>query len=115
MPLYQLTCIAAHYPEYRFIKELVTRLATHVMDNGGVVRKIDSWGTRTLPQRMKKLRHVHTIGDYWTMQFDASPSTIRSLSRLMHDDPRVIRGTNIKLGEQVKDIRTFSDLTTTRP
>ncbi|KAI0700879.1 ribosomal protein S6 [Cytidiella melzeri] len=101
MPFYQMVCIAAHYKEYRHIKDLVTLCARHVMDNGGVVREIESWGTNTLPVRMKK---THEIGDYWTMHFDASPPVLTSLRKILHYDHRVLRMTTLKLGERVEDI-----------
>lgn len=41
---------------------------------------------------------------YWTMNFDASPRTLQGLNILMKHDPRVIRWTNIKLGERVEDV-----------
>ena len=47
----------------KHIKDLVTRVASHVLDNGGVVRKLDSWGTQTLPQRMRRNKQYHTIGE----------------------------------------------------
>ncbi|KAI0743843.1 ribosomal protein S6 [Daedaleopsis nitida] len=111
MPFYQLVCIAAHYPKYEYIKGLVTRVATHVMDNGGVVRNLESWGTRTLPQRMRKGRHYHNIGDYWAIQFDASPTTLRSLNTIMRHDPQVIRWTSLKVGEKVEDVVRLGERT----
>ncbi|EJF65083.1 ribosomal protein S6 [Dichomitus squalens] len=114
MPFYQLVCIAAHYPEYKHIKDLVTRVASHVLKEGGVVRKLDSWGTCTLPQRMRRNKQYHTIGDYWTMQFDASPTTLRGLNTIMRHDPRVIRWTNLKIGEKVTDVRQFVEKTVDR-
>jgi len=72
MPLYQMVCIAVHFPQFvrppstsptpsptspqEHIKTLVSQSAKLIMDNGGVVRKIESWGTMQLPQRMKKKR-----------------------------------------------------------
>jgi small subunit ribosomal protein S6 len=41
---------------------------------------------------------------YWTMNFDASPKTVAGLSALMQHDLRVIRWSNIKLGEKIEDI-----------
>jgi len=107
MPLYQMLCIAAHYPDYRHIKQLVQQTATHVMHAGGVVRGLDSMGTLTLPQRMKKKgqRNIyHKCGNYWTMQFDTSPRTLPSLNYLMKQDPRVVRWTILKLGTKVEDV-----------
>lgn len=48
------------------IRGLVQQSATHIMRAGGVVRKIESWGTMQLPQRMKKKRTsaYEQIGEY---------------------------------------------------
>ncbi|KAK7053367.1 hypothetical protein VNI00_003993 [Paramarasmius palmivorus] len=74
------------------------------MNSGGVVRKIDSWGTRVLPQRMKRHKQIYGLGDYWTLHFDASPRTIQSLNKIMRQDPLVVRWTVLKLGSKVEDI-----------
>ena len=50
-------------PSQKHIKDLVTLVAKHVMDNGGVVRNLDSWGTLTLPQQMKRHKVRHSIGE----------------------------------------------------
>jgi len=84
------------------------------MNAGGVVRDINSWGTQTLPQRMHRHKKWYTIGDYWTIHFDTSPRTVRSLSSLMRRDPRVIRSTMIKLGDKVEDIVEESERTVNR-
>ena len=36
----------------------------HVMNAGGVVRKIDSWGTKTLPQKIKRNGPLHSVGEW---------------------------------------------------
>ncbi|KAH7888595.1 ribosomal protein S6 [Phlebopus sp. FC_14] len=104
MPFYQMLCIAGHFKEYKHIKDLVTRSARHVMDAGGVVRNIDFWGTQTLPQKMRRHKESFTVGDYWTMYFDTSPRTLRSLTAMMRRDPRVIRWTMLKQGEKVEEV-----------
>ncbi|KAF5316872.1 hypothetical protein D9611_003974 [Ephemerocybe angulata] len=104
MPLYQMFCITKHYPEYMHIRELIRQSATHVMNQGGVVRKIESWGTRTLPQRMKRQGPYVNVGDYWSLYFDTSPRTLRSLNGIMRRDPRVLRWTVLKLADKVEDI-----------
>ncbi|KAJ7287433.1 ribosomal protein S6 [Mycena rebaudengoi] len=104
MPLYRMVCIAAHFPEYKHIHNLVQQSANHILDAGGVVRKIDSWGTQTLPQRMRRHGNYHEIGDYWTMHFDTSPRTLLSLHSIMRRDPRVIRWTVLKLASNAVDI-----------
>ncbi|KAJ7072242.1 ribosomal protein S6 [Mycena amicta] len=104
MPIYQMVCIAAHFPEYKHIQGLAKQSILHILDAGGVVRKIDSWGTRALPQRMRRHGNYHEIGDYWTMHFDTAPRTLLTLNSLMRQDPRVIRWTVLKLGSRPEDI-----------
>ncbi|KAF7306134.1 hypothetical protein HMN09_00768700 [Mycena chlorophos] len=104
MPIYQMLCIAAHFPEYKHIHGLVKQSALHILDAGGVVRNIGSWGTRQLPQRMRRHGNYHEIGDYWTMHFDTAPRTLLTLNRLMRQDPRVIRWTVIKLASRPEDV-----------
>ncbi|KAI0940444.1 hypothetical protein AcW1_003638 [Taiwanofungus camphoratus] len=99
-----MVCIAAHYPEYKHIKGLVQLAATHVMQGGGVVRRLKSWGTLSLPQRMRRHKLYHNVGDYWTMHFDAAPRTLNELSALMRRDPRVVRWTMLKLGDRAEDV-----------
>lgn len=82
MPLYEMLCITTHVSTYvsrlkllkliqvsdeqpiqAHIRELVRQSATHVMNNGGVVRNINSWGTLTLPQRMKRHGPLQSVGE----------------------------------------------------
>lgn len=37
--------------------------ARHVMDQGGVVRNIEYWGTQTLPQVMRRHKKSQTVGE----------------------------------------------------
>jgi len=74
--------------------------ARHVMDQGGVVRNIEYWGTQTLPQVMRRHKKSQNVGDYWTMYFDTSPRTLNSLALKLRQDPRVIRWTMLKQGEK---------------
>lgn len=114
MPFYQMLCIASHFREYKHIKELVTMSAKHIMDQGGVVRNVEYWGTQTLPQPMRRHRQVYTIGDYWTMYFDTSPHGLRSLTGVIRRDPRVIRWTMLKQGDKVGDVVLPREKTVTR-
>lgn len=79
MPLYEMLCISAHVSKYvspllyplacplqsvqQHIRELVRQSAMHVMNSGGVVRKINSWGTQTLPQKMKRNGPLQSVGE----------------------------------------------------
>jgi len=98
------------------ISELVKQTAEAVMQRGGVVRSLDSWGTRLLPAVMKRHEQRHTVGDYWTIHFDASPPVMKSVNFQLGKDPRVIRWTVTKLGEKLNDIAGVKEATVkTRP
>lgn len=76
-----MLCITAHYNEYvrsitlfshcypnaillqKHIKELVRQTAMHVLNAGGVVRGINSWGTCRLPQRMQRHQQYYDKGE----------------------------------------------------
>ncbi|KAG7439994.1 uncharacterized protein BT62DRAFT_957411 [Guyanagaster necrorhizus] len=104
MPLYEMVCIAAHNQEYARIKALVSLTASHIMNAGGVVRKIESWGTHVLPHRMHRHSVTHKLGDYWSLHFDTSPRTLRSLNRVLRQDPLVVRWTILRQGQKIEDV-----------
>ncbi|KIK95147.1 hypothetical protein PAXRUDRAFT_141354 [Paxillus rubicundulus Ve08.2h10] len=104
MPFYKMLCITSHFREYKHIKDLVTISARHVMNQGGVVRNIEFWGTQTLPHVMRRHKQNYTVGDYWTMYFDTSPLTVNSLTATIRRDPRVIGWTVLKQGEKIEDV-----------
>jgi small subunit ribosomal protein S6 len=41
---------------------------------------------------------------YWTLYFDASPKTLRSLNGIMRRDPRVLRWTVLKLADNLEEL-----------
>ena len=51
---------------------------------------------------------------YWTMQFDASPTTLSSLNAIMRHDPRVVRWTSLKVGEKLEDVFQLGEQTVAR-
>jgi small subunit ribosomal protein S6 len=53
-----LTC-----PRKKHIKSLVHQTAMHILSAGGVVRKIDYLGLRTLPQRIKRHGSYQNVGE----------------------------------------------------
>ncbi|KIM30659.1 hypothetical protein M408DRAFT_328194 [Serendipita vermifera MAFF 305830] len=103
MPFYQLLCISTHYSQYKFIRTLVKTSAMHIFDSGGVVRDIKFLGTRILPSKMKRHTKAQTLGDYWTMEFDANPRTMDELQKRLRQDPTVLRSTTLKLGSQLME------------
>ena len=49
--------------------------------------------------------HVsNRLYSYWTLHFDASPRTLRSLNGIMRRDPRVLRWTVLKLADNLEEL-----------
>ncbi|SCZ95940.1 BZ3500_MvSof-1268-A1-R1_Chr8-1g09897 [Microbotryum saponariae] len=104
MVLYELVCISSRQASFAPIRALTTTTTSLVTSNGGVVRSLDHWGTRNLPQRMKRGDGSSLEGVYWTMRFDANPPTVKALNERLRLDPRVLRWTTLKIGEKLHEI-----------
>jgi len=102
---HQLLCLTAHYPQYQHIRELVHKSAMHVMNSGGVVRNIDYWGTKALPQHMRRHKlGKYSVADYWLMYYVSSPKTSQALDHMMRTDARVVKWSILKLGHRPEDM-----------
>merc|ERR1711939_180517 len=105
MPLYELVCLAQHYPmQYAPLRGLVAQTAAFINLNGGPVRRLDSFGNQTLPGTIRKEGLRHTSADYWTMHFDTNPAVLKQLATRMKDDPRVLRWTALKKGVTLDEV-----------
>lgn len=102
-----------------------------IMNSGGVVRNIRSWGTIRLLQRAKANKTWHHYAEcvqlhfilllthtcphsHWTMDFDISPHTLSILQSELAKDPRVIRWTTLKLGDRIQQITKAPEKTILR-
>ncbi|KPV75706.1 uncharacterized protein RHOBADRAFT_14009 [Rhodotorula graminis WP1] len=116
MPLYELVCIAKHHTSLAPLHQLLRSSSALVAQNGGVVRSLDHWGTRNLPNRMKvgKRRggggggedgaQGRGVGDYWSMRFDCSPPVLSALNTRLRLDPSVLRWTTLKTGARLDQV-----------
>ncbi|KAJ8295249.1 30S ribosomal protein S6 [Rhodotorula toruloides] len=112
MPLYELVCITKHHLTLTPIHSLMRTTTQLITQNGGVVRNLDFWGTRNLPQRMKVGRRRggggegegEFVGDYWTLRFDASPPLVTALNARLRLNPSVLRWTALRLGSKLEQV-----------
>ncbi|WFD36029.1 Subunit of heteropentameric Replication factor C (RF-C) [Malassezia cuniculi] len=102
--LYELFCVAIAQTESAALRDLVSSTSRLIFDHGGVVRNVQYWGKRTLPQRARRHQQYHTAGDYWLMQFDTNAPTLKVLNDRLRQDPRVIKWNTLKLGEKLGEI-----------
>ncbi|GAA5868271.1 hypothetical protein JCM3774_000988 [Rhodotorula dairenensis] len=120
MPLYELVCITKHHTTLTPLQTLIRSSAALIADNGGVVRHLDHWGTRNLPQRMKVGKRrgggggggglddaSSSTGDYFTLRFDCNPPTLSALNSRLRLDPSVLRFTTVKVGSTLDRVATL--------
>ncbi|KAJ1962955.1 hypothetical protein IWQ62_003367 [Dispira parvispora] len=109
MPFYELLCIAKPTLGMANTRDLLKSSALKVLDRGGVVRGFSFFGTRSLPQRIKRHQEFFTEGKYWLMHFDCNPQTYSELSKNLRLDPRVLRHNFIKMKNPFKTFEYLNE------
>lgn len=87
MPLYETVFIARQDVSAKHVEDLAKNFGKIVNDNGGAVKKTESWGLRTLAYKIKKNRKGH----YTLFHFDAPAAAIAELERNMKINEDVLR------------------------
>lgn len=81
-------------------KTIALTLGKLVVENRGVVRKVQLLGTRPLPEVIKAEDGRHFQTHNFLMLFDASAGVAKSVARAMGRDPRVVRGSLIRVRDK---------------
>eukprot|EP00761_Pharyngomonas_kirbyi_P010980 gb/GECH01011004.1/.p1 GENE.gb/GECH01011004.1/~~gb/GECH01011004.1/.p1 ORF type:complete len:269 (+),score=61.38 gb/GECH01011004.1/:1-807(+) len=91
MPLYEAVVIlgASHKPSR--VSNVLTRHAGTVVNNGGVVRRLDNMGISKLAYPMKRWKERHHYGRYVYMLFDCGTNTINRLNSDLSKDEHIFR------------------------
>lgn len=72
MVLYELICITRRQLNNSTLKEIARTAGATVINNGGVIRKIQNLGLKTLPKPIKKYQDTHLEANYFLMCFDTN-------------------------------------------
>jgi len=80
MSLYELTFLLNEEPELPVLKEIITSL-------GGVVKKEDKWGERTLAYSIKNNKTAR----YYQWQIDIEKSKVSELRKKLNYNEKLIR------------------------
>ena len=70
-----------------------------VLQNRGVIRGISNWGVFLLPRATSVHQMRHHYGHYFAMRFDASPAAQEAVRGMLALDPRMIRSSSVRLGD----------------
>jgi small subunit ribosomal protein S6 len=87
MALYETVFIARQDVSAKQVEDIAKAFGKIVNDNGGDVKKTESWGLRTLAYKIKKNRKGH----YTLMHLDAPHKAVLELERNMRLNEDVLR------------------------
>lgn len=95
MPLYETVFIARQDISSTQVDALSDAFAAIIAENGGEVKKRESWGLRNLSYRMKKNRKGH----YMLFNLDAPPAAVSEMERNMRINEDVLRYLTVRVDE----------------
>ncbi|XP_071497304.1 small ribosomal subunit protein bS6m-like [Diadema antillarum] len=95
MPGYEVALImrVMRRPE---MVDALKRSLTEVMNNGGIVRKIENLGEKRLPYRMRAHRQNFSHGQYFVVDFDGPPTIVPPVMEYFRRDIDIIRPTVLR-------------------
>ncbi|XP_077977217.1 small ribosomal subunit protein bS6m-like [Glandiceps talaboti] len=96
MPRYEISLI------FRILDRLETKTAMRrvgeaIIERGGFIRTIEYLGEKNLPYKMISHSQGYRQGRYVVMQFEGSPTIVKSMQSYLKRDVDVIRPSIIKL------------------
>jgi small subunit ribosomal protein S6 len=78
--------------------EVCKHVGKLILNNRGVIRKVENLGVSPLPKIMNKNRQSNILGAHFYLKFDASAGVQREVLRSLRSDPRIVRSTLVKEG-----------------
>jgi len=106
MVLYDLLMIVKSTVPKPQLAEILKKCSTTVLDSGGVLTDITSFGTRALAYEFKIPGEKHFEANMVQMTFNAKPSVVAAHDFILSTDERVMRWIHVK-GKALKNIKSF--------
>jgi small subunit ribosomal protein S6 len=95
MPLYECVVIARNDVTQQQVDAIADNIASQLETDGGVVKKREYWGLRSLAYRIKKNRKGH----YLLLGLDAKPAFVNEMERQLGLNEDVLRFMTIRVDE----------------
>jgi small subunit ribosomal protein S6 len=106
MPIYELFCLARPQLARAQHAEMFRSTAKTVLDGGGVLTDLKSFGERRLAYRIRNFGGIFSESYMWQISFAAKPQVLEELQQQLKLDERILRHIFVK-----KDV--FKPLPTT--
>ena len=79
------------------------QVSLKIVDNGGIVRSIQNHGVRQFPHRVKAKypdyktgQRYYENGRFVSIWYDANPTTLREVTKILDMNDQVLRNTHLK-------------------
>lgn len=95
MPFYETVLIARSDITQQQVEAVADTIATNLGAEGGLVKKREYWGLRSLAYRIKKNRKAH----YMLLGLDAQPPSIKEMERQLGLDENILRFMTLRVEE----------------
>jgi len=96
MVLYDFLMIVKSSVPKNQLGDILRRTGTRVLDAGGVITDVTSYGTRTLAYEFKTPGEKHFEAHTVQMSFNCAPTVLEELKHDMRTDERVLRWIAVK-------------------
>ncbi|RMX55383.1 hypothetical protein pdam_00010158 [Pocillopora damicornis] len=96
MPEYELALIAKRLTKEGF-SSMLRRTALFIINEGGVVKKMENLGEQELPHRMRAHHEWNTHGRYFLINFILGADGVKQLKRELETDLDLIRPRLVKV------------------
>ncbi|GAB0100442.1 Probable 28S ribosomal protein S6, mitochondrial [Sergentomyia squamirostris] len=100
MPVYELYLLLRQMPRPEIVSG-VKRMAEIILDRGGVIRSINSLGTRELPYKISSQGLVHRTGTYFTLEFSVPPKNLEDIDEEYSRDVDIVRRRIYKIEDEI--------------
>ena len=103
MVLYELFCIARADTPRETTVQLFERIGASIWKLNGVLRKIETSGTKPLPYRIRNQSEYMNEGQFWSLVFNMPPSKIAAFTQYLKFEKPVIRATIVKHASKLSE------------
>lgn len=90
MPAYELALMLRAMPKAE-LKTTLKRVSNHIFNRGGIIRKIENFGFRTMPYKTSAHGITHREANYFIIRMDTTTQTVSDLREEYSRDVDIIR------------------------
>ncbi|XP_012225659.1 small ribosomal subunit protein bS6m [Linepithema humile] len=106
MPTYEMPLMIRIIKKPELVATL-KRTAETIFNTGGFIRKMENWGLKQLPCKIKSHQHVHREANHFLICFDAPPNQLEKIFDECNRDVDIVRLKIYKQNEPIKKECTF--------